>query len=131
MKTLRLIVPLFLLSSFTTAQSLPDAPGDTAKLTDRAIVVAQFAAHGADAFFTYQDMHSYNFVEHDPLARPFVHNDAIFITGSAVGLFGELFIERALRKTGHRKLANAIALVSIGGHTWGATYSAANHKGRR
>ena len=116
MRTLRLIVPLFLFSSFTIAQSLPDAPGATAKRTDRAISVAQFAAHGADAFFTYRNMHSHNFVEHDPLARPFVHNDGILIAGSAVGLFGELFIERTLRKTGHRKLANAIALVSIGGH---------------
>jgi hypothetical protein len=131
MKTFGLIGLLFLSSSFSIAQSLPEAPSDTAKLTERAIVVAQFAAHGADAFFTYRDMHSPNFVERDPLARPFVHNDAIFIAGSVVGLFGELFIERQLRKTGHQKLANAIALVSIGGHTWGATYSAANHNERR
>lgn len=91
--------------------------------------MAQFAAHGADAFFTYQDKHSQNFVERDPMARPFVHNDAIFIAGSAVGLFSELVIERELRKRGHRKIADAIALVSISGHTWGATYSAINHVG--
>lgn len=130
MKTLRLIVLLFLFSSFSIAQSMPDAPSATTKGTDRAIVVAQLAAHGADAFFTYRDMHSYNFVEHDPLARPFVHNDAIFIAGSAIGLFGELFIEKTLRKRGHRQIADALALVSISGHTWGATYSAINHKSR-
>jgi hypothetical protein len=111
-KVFRVTLLLFLFSSFSIAQSLRDAPSVTAKRIDRAIVVAQFAAHGADAFFTYQDKHSQNFVERYPMARPFVHNDAIFIAGSAVGLFSELVIERELRKRGHRKIARSLWLVS-------------------
>jgi hypothetical protein len=51
-KVFRVTVLLFLFSSFSIAQSLGDAPSVTAKRIDRAIAVAQFAAHGADAFLS-------------------------------------------------------------------------------
>jgi len=98
----------------------PDAPNPS---TERALIAAQAASHAADAFFTHWNMTCPVFREHDPLVRPFTRNTPTFVAFSAAAFVGEVWIEHRMRCHGHARLANALALASIGVHAGGAITS--------
>jgi hypothetical protein len=68
-------------------------------------------------------MVSYQFNEHDVLARPFTRNTATFVTSECVMNGGLLLLEHRLSKH-HNGVADALAYGNIAGHAAGAWYSA-------
>jgi len=116
---LALILTLCLTASWAWGQ-IPDAPNPS---TERTLIAAQAASHAADAFFTHWNMTRYNFHEHDPLVRPFTSNTPTYIAFAAITFAGEVWVEHRMRRHGHAKLANALALASIGIHADGAITS--------
>jgi hypothetical protein len=110
---------LILTASWAWGQT-PDAPSPSA---ERALIAAQAASHAADAYFTHWNMTCQVFREHDPLMRPFTKNTPTFVAASALAFVGEVWFEHRLRCRGHARLANALALASIGVHAEGAITS--------
>jgi len=110
---------LILTASWAWGQT-PDTPNPS---TERALIAAQAVSQAADAYFTHWNMTCPVFREHDPLVRPFTRNTPAFVAFSAAAFVGEVWIEHRMRCHGHARLANALALASIGMHAEGAITS--------
>ena len=83
------------------------------------LVAADAAAKSTDMLFTMRNAGHCNFVEHDPLARPFVTHGRTLAGLSQAALFsGDLFLSYQLHKHGHARAAKAVLI-------FGATLSAA------
>ena len=119
MKSALVLALTLLVSSWAWGQ-VPDAP----KLsTEQSLIAAQAASHAADAFFTHWNMSRSKFREHDPLVRPFTKNTPTYVTFTTITFAGEVWAEHRMRKHGHARLANVLALASIGVHADGAVVS--------
>ena len=89
------------------------------------LVAADAAAKSADMFFTMRNAGRYDFVEHDPLARPFVTHGRTFAGLSQGALFStDVFLSYQLHKHGHRRLAKAVLLIGSTLNTTGGIASA-------
>jgi len=119
MKSALVFALTLVVSSWAWGQ-VPDAP----KLsTERTLIAAQTASHAADAYFTHWNMSRSVFREHDPLVRPFTKNTPTYVAFTAITFAGEVWVEHRMRNHGHARLANALALASIGIHADGAVVS--------
>ncbi len=88
------------------------------------LIILQLASAGADGYYTHENMMRPRFTEHNPLAAPFTHGTKEFVSTSLLATGGTIYSELWLRKHGHAKFAEALALSNAGSHTFGATYSA-------
>jgi hypothetical protein len=107
-----------------------------------ALVAADTAAHGADAYFTHlalagRTLHNGCFAngqcyqywhikgtELDPIAAPFVKSTAGQVAYFSTTLAGDVTTAYLLHKTGHRKLERAVLAYGIGYSVQGAGWSA-------
>ena len=108
---------LILAASWAWGQDTPSPS------TEQVLIATQATSQAADAYFTHWNMARPNFCEHDPLVRPFTRNTPAFVAFSAAAFVGEVWIEHRMRSRGHARLANALALASIGVHAEGAITS--------
>lgn len=89
------------------------------------IIALHLAASGADAYYTHRVMAAPNPFESNPLARPFVtRGTPLLITGFSAETAIEIFVPHLLRTHNHNRIALAVDLLAIGGHTYGAVTSA-------
>ena len=88
------------------------------------LVTADAAAKSADMFFTMRNAGRYDFVEHDPLARPFVTHGRALAGISQGALFStDLFLSHELHRHGHPRLARAVLFCGSAMNTMGAVVS--------
>ena len=113
---------LLLFASFCWGQARPEAPKPSVGKT---LIVLQLATVAADSYATAHDF-TPHFRELDPLARPFVQSRTTLAVSSAVGVAGAIFLEYSLQKR-HPKLARALALGMIAGHSGGTVTSVVGH----
>lgn len=87
------------------------------------LIILQLAATGSDAYFTRRDAGHAYFHELDPIVRPFAKSNAgtIAFFGTEAGL--AIYLPHLLRKHGHNKLANELAIAGIANSSVGATIS--------
>jgi len=89
------------------------------------LAAADAAAKSLDMLFTMRNAGRYDFVEHDPLARPFVTHGRVVAGFSQAGLFSaDLFLSYQLHKHGHRHAAQAVLIFGSALNTTGAVTSA-------
>jgi F420-0:gamma-glutamyl ligase-like protein len=88
------------------------------------LIVLQLAASGSDAFFTRRNATRPYFHELNPVARPFVSSEIGTVGYFAGGAAVQISIPFLLRKHGHRRLAETLALTGIADNAVSATYSA-------
>jgi hypothetical protein len=85
---------------------------------------------GSDAYVTQHDWSQPHAHEVNALARPFVSHGPVLSGGyfalSAAGLYG---VDRKLTRHGHKKLAIALDVVTIGMETYWTQYSVRHGKG--
>jgi hypothetical protein len=87
-------------------------------------VVLQLAASGSDAYYTDRFMSSRYGSEGNPLARPFVQTrtDRVLYFSGQTGLkLGAVYL---LKKRGHGKLAESVAIAGIADNAVATAYSA-------
>ena len=83
----RLLLPFALLPVSLVAQEKPETPQP--KIAAKVLTVLNAAAAFADASYTASKVHRRDFVECDPIAKPFVHNTPLAMTvvaGEVIGL---------------------------------------------
>jgi hypothetical protein len=87
------------------------------------LILAQLAASGSDAYFTDRNMHQRQFVEYDPIAKPFTHSRPAFIAASSFGCGVEIVMPRLLHKRNPR-LSLLMSGTGIAASGFGAITSA-------
>jgi hypothetical protein len=81
-------------------------------------------AKSGDMWFTMRNAGRPNFVEHDPLGRPFVdHGRAVAGISQGMLFAGEVFVSYELKRHSHPGMARAVMLLGIGGNTAGIATS--------
>jgi hypothetical protein len=88
------------------------------------LVAADAAAKSADMFFTMRNAGRYDFVEHDPLARPFVTHGRALAGISQGALFSaDLFLSHELYRHAHSRLARVVLFCGAAMNSTGAVIS--------
>ncbi|HVI09435.1 MAG TPA: hypothetical protein VND65_14195 [Candidatus Binatia bacterium] len=141
MKNLFRLSAILLLPMAASAGEPPEAPSPqpaafvseipTTPKPARFWTPINLALVSADGFLKSYDMWSTmrnasrpNFVEHDPIARPFVHSGPVVAGLSQGALFAtEVFTSYLLNKRGHRTMAKSLLLFAIGGNSAGIATS--------
>lgn len=87
------------------------------------LIVLQLMATGSDAYFTRRNADHVGFFELDPIVRPFTKSNAgtVAFFGTEAGL--AIYLPHLLRKHGHNKLANELAIAGIANSSVGTTIS--------
>jgi hypothetical protein len=89
------------------------------------LIAADAAAKSSDMFFTMRNAGRYDFIEHDPLARPFVtHGRAVAGLSQGALFSSDVFMSYQLHKHGHPRLAKAVFIFGSSLNTTGAVISA-------
>lgn len=89
------------------------------------LLALQLASGVADFHYTNRNAHTPNFIEHDPIARPFVtHSTAERAAYFAVTVGGAIATAELLDHFGHAKPALALRAAQIADNGLCATYSA-------
>jgi len=89
------------------------------------LVVADAAAKSIDMLFTMRNAGRCDFVEHDPLARPFVtHGRTLAGVSEGVLFSTDVLLSFELQKHGHRRIAKAVLIFGSALNTTGAISSA-------
>lgn len=87
-------------------------------------IILQLASSGSDAYFTHRNAMTPRFHEYNPIARPFVgstRGTVIYFGGGAALKIGAVCL---LRKRGHQRFADALALAGIADNAGAAIFSA-------
>jgi hypothetical protein len=87
------------------------------------MILALAASHGTDAYLTNRNINHQHGVEHNIMARSFVHGETWLAVSSGAGFALTLATDHQLRKHHHEKAADFITGASIVGHTYGAVTS--------
>ena len=88
------------------------------------LVILQLAAVGNDAYWTDHNLHGMHFVEHNPLAVPFVKNRPELITTMSLSAAAQVIVPRLLRKRHHNHFARFVELTTLSGDVYGGVSSA-------
>jgi len=118
---------LLLLCSPALAQDGPQAPQAPSSYwtkTNIALIAGDATAKSIDMAFTVRNWERFNFQEHDPLARPFVHSGPVVASAAQGVLFAaETFTSYELHRHGHKKIEKVVLMLAIGGNTAGIVTS--------
>jgi len=132
-KNLVRLLGIILLASNGVGQSasmFPEAPEPQPKFWTRGeilLATADAAAKSADMVFTMQNARGYDFVENDPVGRPFVtHGRAIAGVSQGALFLTDVFLSYQFHKHGHPRLAKAVLICGFGLNSAGASGSAWN-----
>jgi len=106
------------------APQAPQAPSSYWTKTNIALIAGDATAKSIDMAFTMRNWGRFNFQEHDPLARPFVHSGPVVASAAQGMLFAaETFASYELHRHGHTKMEKAVLMLAIGGNTAGIVTS--------
>ena len=89
-------------------------------------IVMQLGASGADAYYTHTVVVEQRQIEHNPIAKPFMHSTRNEVAYFSVTTAVKIAAPIVLRHRHHEKLATALALMSIADNASCAVYTSAH-----
>ena len=95
------------------------------------LIALQLGASGADAYYTDRNARLPRHYETNPIARQFMGSTAGRVTFFAGNAGIRIALPVILRRRGHKRLADLVAIEGIAENTQGAGYSAVHGRGVR